>query len=127
MRGPRTVEGYEPCGVHSAHEDVLRHKVAFTPSEQLFSSLESVQCRVPALAHMHKPVPVRVIAMLEPFVDEHVGRVVVECFADEFAHGEAWGLHWGVKTGVFGWHCREVELCGERWVWRSGKRCPTLR
>jgi hypothetical protein len=112
VRGPRTVEGYEPCGVHGAHKDVLRHEVAFTPSKHLFSSLQGMQRGVPALADMHEPVPVRVIAMLEPFVDEHVGRVVVKCFADEFAHGEAWGLYWGVKTGFFGGHCREVELCG---------------
>src|SRR6266478_6850544 len=77
MRRPRTVEGYKPCCVDGAHKDVLRDKVAFAPSKQLFSALQTLQCRVPALAHMHKPVPVRVIAMLEPFVDEHVGRVVI--------------------------------------------------
>jgi hypothetical protein len=113
MRRPGTVEGYKPCGVHGAHKDVLRDKVAFAPSKQLFSSLQTMQCRVPTLAHMHKPIPVRVIAMLEPFVDEHVGRVVIESFADEFAHGDARGLYWGVKTSFFGGHCRGMGLCGK--------------
>jgi hypothetical protein len=49
--------------------------------------------------------------MLEPLVDEHVGRVVIESFADEFAHGDARGLYWGVKTVFFGGHCRGMGLC----------------
>ena len=52
---------------------------------------------------MHEPVPVRAAAMLEPSVDEHAGRVVVESFADEFAHGDARGLYWGVKNRYFWW------------------------
>jgi hypothetical protein len=111
MRRPRTVEGYKPCSVHGAHKDVLRDKIALAPSKQLFSSLQTVQCRMPALAHMHKPVPVRVIAVLEPFVDEHVGRVVIESFADEFAHGDARGMYWRVKTVFFSGHCRGMGLC----------------
>jgi hypothetical protein len=51
--------------------------------------------------------------MLEPFVDEHVGRVVVESFADEFAHGDARGLYWGVKPIFFGGHRRGMGLCRE--------------
>ena len=111
MRRPRTVEGYKPCSVHGAHKYVLRDKIAFAPSKQLFSSLQTMQCRMPALTYMHKPVPIRVIAMLEPFVDEHVGRVVVESFADEFAHGDARGLYRGVKPIFFGGHCRGMGLC----------------
>lgn len=111
MGRPCTVEGYKPCSVHGAHKDVLRDEIAFAPSKQLFSSLQTMQRRVPALAHMHKPVPVRVIAMLEPLVDEHIGRVVVESFADEFAHGDARGLYWGVKTRFFGGHCRGMGVC----------------
>ena len=110
VRRPRTVEGYKSCSIHGAHKDVLRDKIAFAPSQQMITTLQTMQCRVPALAHMHEPVPVRVIAMLEPFVDEHVGRVVVESFADEFAHGDARGLYWGVKpiflVGIVeGWDC----------------------
>ena len=33
---------------------------------------------------------------LEPFVDEHVGSIVVELLADELAHGEARGNELGV-------------------------------
>ena len=125
MGGPRTVEGYKPCCVHGSHKDVLWYEVAFAPGKQLFSSLQRVQRRVPALTHMHKPVPVRVVAVLQPFVDEHVGRVVVKCFADEFAHGEAGGLQRGVKTRLFCGHGRERGLCGKMSVWKSGKRCAT--
>ena len=49
--------------------------------------------------------------MLEPLVDEYVGRVVIERFADEFAHGDARGLYWGVKTIFFDGHCRGMGLC----------------
>jgi hypothetical protein len=99
----------------TVHKDVLWHEVAFAPGKQLFSSLQGMQRRVPALTDMHKPVPVRVIAMLEPVVDEHVGRVVVKRFADEIAHGEGWELHRGVKTGIFvgiveRWNCVGVEI-----------------
>ena len=87
MRGPCTVERDHASSVYGAHEDVLRDKVALAPGKHLFSALQSMQGRVSAFAHAHEPVPVRVVAVLEPLVDEHVGRVVVEGFADEFAHG----------------------------------------
>jgi hypothetical protein len=72
VRGPGTIQGYEPCGVDSAHEDVLRHKVSLAPSEQLVPAPGRAQRRVPALPHAQKPVPVRVVAVLEPFVDSIV-------------------------------------------------------
>ena len=46
---------------------------------------------------MYKPLPVRVVAMLELFVDENVGRDLVKRFSDEFAI-------WGVMG--------DMELCG---------------
>ncbi|SRR5713226_3916545 len=51
MRRPHTVEGYRPCCVHCAHKEVLQDNVAFAQSKELFSSLETMQCEVPALAH----------------------------------------------------------------------------
>jgi hypothetical protein len=51
---------------------------------------------------MHKPPPVRVIAAPELFVDEHVGRDLVNPFSDEFAHEDVWG--------VLG---SDMELCGK--------------
>jgi hypothetical protein len=45
--------------------------------------------------------------VFEPLVDEHVGRVMVERFADEFAHGNARRLQWGIKAKLFGRHRRE--------------------
>src|SRR6266850_2652813 len=107
MRGPGTVEGYEPRGVHGTHEDVLWDEITLAPSEQLVSASKREQGRVSTLAHAQEPVPVRVVAVLEPFVDQHVGRVVVERLADEFAHREARWLERGVKTGLFRRHCRE--------------------
>jgi hypothetical protein len=50
------------------------------------------------LTYMHKPLPVRVIAL---FVDEHVGRDLVKRFSDEFAIEEYWGVVMG-----------DMELCG---------------
>lgn len=64
MRGPCTVEGDHAGGIDRAHENVLRNKVALAPSKQLFSALQSVQGRVSAFAHAHKPLPVRVVAVL---------------------------------------------------------------
>lgn len=43
-----------------------------------------------ALPDVAEPFPVRVVAMFKPLVNQHVGRVVVECFAYELAHGERW-------------------------------------
>jgi hypothetical protein len=121
MRRPRTVEGYKPCSVHGAHKDVLRDKITFAPSKQLFSSLQTMHCRVPALTHMHKPIPVRVIAMFEPFVDEHVGRVV-----RRVRSRRGLGLYWGIKTELL-LAFREKELCGNVSVWKSCENCPAQR
>ena len=87
MRGPCTVEGDHASGVYRPHENVLRNKVALAPSQQLFPALQRAQGRVSAFAHAHKPLPVRVVAVLQPLVDQHVRRVVVQRFTDEFAHG----------------------------------------
>jgi hypothetical protein len=108
MRGPSTVEGYKPCGVDGTHEDVLWDEIAFTPNKQLITTSQRAQRRVSAFAHAQEPIPVRVVAVLEPFVDQHVGRVVVERLADEFAHRETRRLERGVKTRLFRRrHCRE--------------------
>ena len=100
MCGPGTIERYEPRGVDGTHEDVLRDEIALAPSEQLISTPEGAQRRVPALAHAQEPVPVRVVAVLEPFVDQDVGRVVVERLADELAHGQARRVDRGVYAGL---------------------------
>ena len=106
MRGPGTVERDHASGVYRAHEDVFGYKVALAPSKHLLSALQSVQSRVSAFAHAHKPVPVRVVAVLKPLVDQHVRRVVVKRFADKFAHGQTRWLCWGVNAGFFGRHRR---------------------
>ena len=42
VRGPSTVEGYQTSSVHGTHKDVLGHKVALAPSEQLITTLQRV-------------------------------------------------------------------------------------
>lgn len=100
MCGPGTIERYEPRGVDGTHEDVLRDEIALAPSEQLISTPEGAQRRVSALAHAQEPVPVRVVAVLEPLVDQDVGRVVVERLADELAHRQARRVDRGVNAGL---------------------------
>jgi len=100
VRGPGTIERYEPRGVDGAHEDVLGDEIALAPSEQLIPTPEGAQRRVPALAHAQEPVPVRVVAVLEPLVDQDVGRVVVERLADELAHRQARRVDRRVNAGL---------------------------
>ena len=114
MRGPGTVEGYKPRGVDGTHEDVLGDEIALAPGEQLIPASERAQRRVSALAHAQEPVPVRVVAVLEPLVDQHVGRVVVERLADQFAHRHARRLERGVETKLLFRHRH-----GSRGEWRS--------
>ena len=127
VRGPSTIERYEPRGVDGTHEDVLGDEIALAPSEQLIPTPEGAQCRVPALAHAQEPVPVRVVAVLEPLVDQDVGRVVVERLADEFAHGHARRVDRRVNAGLLFRrrhlyvHGRgEVCCCRRRTGWKGG-------
>ncbi len=100
MRGPGMIERYEPRGVDGTHEDVLGDEIALAPSEQLIPTPEGAQRRVPALAHTQEPVSVRVVAVLEPLVDQNIGRVVVERLVDELAHRQARRVDRGVNEGL---------------------------
>ncbi len=74
---PRPVEGYESPRVDSAAEDVLGNEFAFAPDDGL---LVLGVC-VLAFSDLAKPLVVSVVsraAVFEPFVDEHVGGIVVE-------------------------------------------------
>jgi hypothetical protein len=89
MGGPSAIEGDETPRVDSATKYVLRDKVSFIPDDALL-----VVCGVFALADVSEPLVVGIVAVstvLEPFVDEHVGRIVRQCGLDELRHGEAWG------------------------------------
>lgn len=84
---PGAVEGDQTTGVDGSAEDVLWDKVPFAPDYYL--APKGVGCML-ALADCLEPFPVRVVTMLEPFVDQHVSGIMVECFAYELAHGECW-------------------------------------
>src|SRR5260221_4942700 len=116
MRGPGTIEWYEPRGVDGTHEDVLGDEIALAPSEQLIPTPEGAQRRVPALAHTQEPVSVRVVAVLEPLVDQNIGRVVVERLVDELAHRQARRVNRGGNGGhCFCRCCFFVAMCESVW------------
>lgn len=87
MRGPGSVKRDQTTGVHRSTEDVLWNKVPFVPDDDLPS--QSVRCMF-ALPDSLEPFPVRIVAMFEPLVDEHVSSIVVECFAYKLAHRQGW-------------------------------------
>jgi hypothetical protein len=86
--GPCAVERNEARGVDSAQEYILGHKVALVPDEHLLAAHELLlHGRVAAFAYAQEPVPVRVVPVLEPFVDQDVRRVVVQRLANELTLG----------------------------------------
>lgn len=85
MCRPRPIEGDQPTRVDSPAKDIFGHEFAFVPDKKLAKfAIDGML----SLADATKPVPVSVIAVFEPFVNKHVGRIVVEAFADKFAHPE---------------------------------------
>lgn len=80
MRCPCPIQWDQPPAVDSPAEDIFWHEFPLVP----YNKLASLSVSVLPLANTTKPVPVRVIAVLEPFVDEHVGCIVVQSFAHEF-------------------------------------------
>ena len=82
--------------------------MVFVPSSHRSSSLQDMQYRVPPLTYTHRPLPVRVIAMPELFVDEYVGPDLVERFRKSSLMKKL-GEYWGVKMG-------DMELCGKMLV-----------
>lgn len=83
---PRPVQRNETPSVDGATKEVFRDEFAFVPSEHL--AFEALRDNLP-LAQLAEPVEIRVVAVLQPFVDEHVRYVVIESFANKFAHREA--------------------------------------
>jgi len=82
---PGSVEGNESASIDGATEDIFWDEVSFIPSNNLAS--EGVSGML-ALPYTLEPFPVRVVAVFKPLVDEDVGGIVVERFANEFAHLE---------------------------------------
>ena len=85
MGCPSSIDRNQASSVHSPAENVLRNEFALIPNERL--TPVSIRCMFP-LAYATKPIPVRVIVMLQPFVDETIGALVIKSFAHQLAHGK---------------------------------------
>jgi len=81
MCGPRPVEGDQAPSIHGPTEDVLWDENPFVPKEYLalFSCIRDVF----SFADSLEPIPIRVVSVLEPFIDEEIRRVAIEGLADE--------------------------------------------
>ena len=86
MGGPRSVEGDQAPSVHGPAEDVLRYEGTLVPKEHL-ALLRGIR-DVFSFTNSLKPIPIRVVSVFEPFIDEEIRRVAIEGLADEFRHRE---------------------------------------
>lgn len=100
---PCSIKGYQPASVDCATKDILRDEFALIPSDYLLLVRHGM--RVSPFSDFTKPfvIDVEAVAMLEPLVDEHIGRVVVKGGLDELRHFEAGRVKDGVAV-VFLWH-----------------------
>ena len=80
MRSPCSVEWDQAPSVHSPAEDVLWHEDSLVPKKHL-ALLRSIG-DVFSFADSLEPIPIRVVSMLEPFIDEEIRRVAIEGLAD---------------------------------------------
>jgi len=85
MRRPSPIEWDQPSTVDSPAEDVFGHELALVPHKKLvvFASMLS-------LANTLKPVPIRVIAVFEPFVDKQIGGSMIQTLAHQFTGCKTW-------------------------------------
>ena len=86
MCGPGSVKGNQTPSIHCPAEDVLWDEDPLVP-EKYLALLRSI-CDVFSFADSLEPVPIRVVSMLQPFIDEEIRRVAIEGLADEFRHRE---------------------------------------
>jgi len=85
MCRPCPIQGDQSTSVDSPAKDVFGYEFALVPHKKLVEF--AIDCML-SLADSAEPVPVSVIAVFEPFINEHVGRIVVEAFAHKFTHPE---------------------------------------
>ena len=79
MRGPCAIEGNESSGIYGATEYVFWDEFPLVPDKYL------VICRIRSVlsfSDSKEPFPIRVVAVLEPFVDERVCRIMVKRLDD---------------------------------------------
>lgn len=86
MSRPGSVEGDQTPSIDGPAEDVLWDERLLVPKEDLtfFRSISDVF----SFPDSFEPVPIRVVSVFEPFIDEEICRVAIESLADEFRHGE---------------------------------------
>lgn len=120
MSTPSTIKRDDTPGIDRAAKDVLGHKLALIPEYDLLSKRRPVACASScvhgmfSIPHTRKPIRValrrrRLGGMLEPFVDEDVGSIVVQRLAHKFAHRDGRGLefrvvalsHFGTAAAIF--------------------------
>ena len=108
MSRPRPVEGDETPCINGSTEDILRYEISLIPDQDLFP--EGMRCML-SLPDAHKPLPIRVVVMLEPLIDEHIRSIMIESLADQLAHGKTGRRKYGI-----------VSLChrGGRFFFRFG-------
>jgi len=81
VSGPSSVEGNQAPSVHSPAEDVLWDENTFVPEEYL-----ALLCGIRdmfSFADSLEPIPIRVVSVFEPFIDEKICRVAIKGLADE--------------------------------------------
>ena len=81
MGGPCSVEGDQAPSIHGPAEDILWDEDTLVPKEYL--ALLCGVCDVFSFADSLEPIPIRVVPVFEPFIDEEIRRVAIEGFADE--------------------------------------------
>ena len=97
VRSPRPIEGDQAPRIDRATEDVLGHEVPLCPQKRLPARARGVL----ALPDVEEPLVVGVVraaAVLEPFVDQHIGRIVVQRRLHELGHGQAGDGKGGVSA-----------------------------
>ena len=86
MGSPCSVEGDQAPSIHSPAEDVLWDENPLVPKEYL-ALLRGIGDVFP-LADPLEPLPIRVVSVFEPFIDEQIRGVAIKGLANEFRHRE---------------------------------------
>lgn len=78
---PCSVEGDQAPSIYGPAEDILWDKDPLVPEEDLvlLCGIRDVL----SFADPLEPIPIRVVPVLEPFIDEKIRRVAIEGLADE--------------------------------------------
>lgn len=87
MGRPCSIQRDQSTSVDSPAKDVFGHEFALVPYKKLAdSAIDSML----SLADTTEPVPIGVVAVFEPLINEHIGCIVVKTLAHEFAHPKMW-------------------------------------